>query len=674
MRKLYALLAGLCLVLTSLPASAQQTINDVANFSFTIDAPGNHAVFTNTSTIGSEPGIRKAFWSFGDGSHQWTLPLADTAHHYANAGTYEVCLKIYRYRNSSNDSVLSAHICKKVTIESICRANFEYRDSLVSTNPFKQIVRFWAISFHNAHKPVIQLCWNFGDGTDTCITPTTNTNLLTIQHTYYQPGPFNVCVKIKYSDGCVAEKCKPILSHSAPPDSCGADFERLPLTISNNPLHVVYKALPWHNNNKKPKTICWNFGDGRDTCVNYPNTFNGAYTVAHTYREPGHYEACVKILYYEGCEARKCKVIQIGRPDSCAANFERIPVATASTPFSVAFRALLWHNNNKKPKTICWKFGDGRDTCIQYGIDYTGPYVAGHRYEHPGQYEVCVKMLYYGGCEAKKCKVITVIGERCEVNIHEITPSITSLVRGFYAAVAAVPPSPPVRICWNFGDGTDTCITAAASNPPDLLIRHSYPGPGVYRVCVKVLFANGCSAYDCNEIVIRSNNNLCGGFMTDSMTAPRTFKFNGFAIHNPNDQVISYRWSFGDGSAALGREVSHTYTTAGDFEVCLFIKTVLGCETRICKKVRVPGNNQPALVLVPNPVSNILHALFLSTHTEMVTIKLLNANGIVIRSVTRNAVVGANNWEFEVSTLSAGVYSLVVQSPNQLASALFIKL
>ena len=195
----------------------------------------------------------------------------------------------------------------------------------------------------------------------------------------------------------------------------------------------------------------------------------------------------------------------------------------------------------------------------------------------------------------------------------------------------------------------------------------------MYRACVRVLFANGCRADDCKEVVIRGNNNICGGYMTDSLIAPRTYKFKGFSIHSPNDQVTSYRWSFGDGTIALGREVTHTYNTAGDFEVCLTIKTALGCETRICRKVRVPGNNQPALQLSPNPAVNVLHALFLSTHTEMVTIKLINSNGVVIRTVTRNAVVGPNNWDFDVSALLPGMYSLVVQSPNQLASALFLR-
>jgi len=128
--------------------------------------------------------------------------------------------------------------------------------------------------------------------------------------------------------------------------------------------------------------------------------------------------------------------------------------------------------------------------------------------------------------------------------------------------------------------------------------------------------------------------------MIDSLTGPRTFKFKGFSIHNPNDQPVGYRWTFGDGSAAPGQEVIHIYNEGGTYEVCLYIKTLLGCETRICKTVHVPGNNQPALQLSPNPVINVLHVQFFSTHAETVNIKIVNAAGIVVRNYTRNVVVG----------------------------------
>jgi hypothetical protein len=214
---------------------------------------------------------------------------------------------------------------------------------------------------------------------------------------------------------------------------------------------------------------------------------------------------------------------------------------------------------------------------------------------------------------------------------------------------------------------------ATSSAPPPLVIRHTYPGPGVYRTCVKVLFDGGCIADDCEEVVIRSTSHLCGGYMTDSLIAPRTFKFKAFAIHNPNDPVVSYRWNFGDGSSAIGQEVTHTYNVAGEYRVCLTILTQSGCETRICNTVKVPGPNQPVLQLTPNPAVNILHALFLSTHAEYVNIKIVNSNGVIVRTYTRYANVGANNWDFDVSTLLPGTYLFTLQSPNQLASAIFLK-
>ena len=863
MRKLYALLAGLVCTLLAATGFARPVTPDAANFTVAIQHETKNVIFTNTSVLGNEPGIRRAFWTFGDGSSVWTGPLEGTQHHYLHPGTYNVCLKIYRYRSGTSTPVLSAEICKTIVINTVCKADFRKLPFSVA-NPLR--TEFKALPWHNDEKRPVRICWNFGDGNDTCINYTNATPAsYNVTHTYQHPGIFEVCVRITYAGGCESTKCKPVrigrpdscsadferipsssaspldaafralpwnnnnlrpqricwtfgdgsdtcinypatynggytVSHRynqpgnyevcvrisyhggcesrkckliriLPPDSCSANFEKLPLSAVNNPLLITYKALPWHNNNKKPVRICWNFGDGSDTCINYPSGYTGQYLVRHQYHVPAEYEVCVRILYAGGCESRKCKNILAGRPDSCSADFERIPVSSnnpleagfralpwhnnnkkpvricwnfgdgndtcinypsgyagpytafhryadpglyevcvrilyaggcesrkcrniqigqpdscsadferlpvpPATPLTVGFRALPWHSNNKKPVRICWNFGDGSDTCITYSNTYTGPYGVVHHYQQPGQYEVCVRILYAGGCESRKCRMIAVPPPpvSCSVRLFEIIPSVTSLVRGFLAVPHAEPARRPERICWFFGDGEDTCMMIDPQQPlPDFVIRHTYPGPGVYRACVRVRFAGGCVAEDCREVVIRSASNVCGGFMIDSLIAPRTYQFKGFSIHVPNDEVISYRWTFGDGSVAVGREVTHTYAHGGDYEACLYITTRLGCETRVCKTVRVPGNNQPQLVLTPNPVVNVLHAAFFSTHSEPVNIRILNNNGTLVRSYTRTATVGPNNWDFDVSTLLPGLYSCVVQSPNQLASAIFIK-
>src|SRR4029078_10405233 len=92
------------------------------------------------------------------------------------------------------------------------------------------------------------------------------------------------------------------------PDRCEADFERIPSSTAS-PLRAYFRALPQHTNNRKPQKICWNFGDGNDTCINYPEAFTGQYVVAHNYAHPGLYEVCIKINYYGGCEARRCKQV-----------------------------------------------------------------------------------------------------------------------------------------------------------------------------------------------------------------------------------------------------------------------------------------------------------------------------------------------------------------------------
>ena len=479
MRKLYALLAGFVISLVSIStANAREVTPDVANFTFTIDAPNNNVFFTNTSTIGSEPGYRRAFWVFGDGTGQMTGPLENTQHHYQVAGTYNVCLKIYRFRTNIGDSVLSTQICKTVVIQTVCNAEFVTLN--VAANPLLKY--FVAQPSHNQNKKPVQVCWHFGDGRDTCITyPTNYTGVYGVSHLYAHPGNYNVCVNILYDGGCQAQKCHPVQVGN--PDTCTADFERI--QVAGNPLLNYFKALPQHNNNRKPSRVCWIFGDGRDTCINYTETYTGQYVVSHTYLHPGLYQVCVNIRYYGGCEASKCKPIQVGeRPDSCRADFEKLP-ATVNNPLRAYFRALPWHNNNKKPQKICWRFGDGRDTCINYTNAYTGQYVVAHNYLHSGLYEVCVNILYFGGCEARKCKNIQV-GERpdsCRADFERI-PTTANPLRAYFRALPWHNNNKkPQKICWRFGDGRDTCINYTNTYTGQYVVVHNYQHNGLYEVC-----------------------------------------------------------------------------------------------------------------------------------------------------------------------------------------------
>ena len=672
MRKIYLLLA--C-VFASFVLKAQT--GNTVNFNFLPDPLTNNVVFTNTSVLQGD-GVKKAFWYFGDGSMAITGPLAGITHHYNTAGAYQVCLKVWKYSNTSNDSLLLGSECKSVTLQQHCTAGFQWADS-VTTNPLLHHVGFFGFGNSNSNKPIREVCWNFGDGTDTCIVATLGAvPPLNIRHKYTQNGTYNVCIRIKYDGGCVAEKCNTVvLSGPTLADSCAANFTIAPVS-SVTSLARKFIAQPWHNKNKKPVRICWEFGDGKDTCIQYPTSYTGDYFVEHRYLQPGQYNVCVIIKYDGGCEKRKCNLVNVPpvtlMPDSCKADFTIHPIT--ATPLGRKFTAMPWHNRNKKPVRICWTFGDGKDTCIQYPTNYTGDYWVEHKYTQPGQYEVCVNIKYDGGCEKRTCRMVEIAipQDVCSFDLTEIPVTAASLERKFY--VGLMPNRRAEKICWSFGDGTDTCVILSNPvNPQQLIITHHYAAPGNYTVCAKVYYAGGCVVQKCKQVVINiPHSNICGGYVTDSAISANTIRFKGTGIQNPNDFVTSYSWSFGDGTTGTGQLVNHTYPGPGRYNVCLVIRTNSGCETKICKGVAIAGNAQPQLVLTPNPVTTVLNATFLSLLQQTITVKIYNASGIMVRSYVRNANVGTNTWVFtDVGTLPTGVYSVIVQSPNQFATAIFFK-
>jgi hypothetical protein len=675
MRKFYSLSAALILALLCLQTNARTTEDSCrADFervpSTTISLLT--AGFRALPWINADKKPEQICWSFGDNHDtciKYDPALSNNyfvSHTYEHTGIYNVCVRIL-YQGGC-----LAYKCKLVEIgdnPDSCRANFETVASTANSLGKYFIAQPW----HNHNKKPVLICWNFGDNHDTCIQyATTYTGSYAAFHSYSHTGSYNVCVKIRYDGGCESSYCHAVQVGELS-DSCKASFETISSTA--NSLGKYFVAQPWHNHNKKPVLVCWNFGDNHDTCIQYSTNYTDRYAAFHSYLHSGNYNVCVKIRYDGGCESYYCNTVSVGESDSCRADFERITVSAANDAFRVYYRALPWNNHEKKPARICWNFGDGKDTCISYPENYAGGYAVGHHYEHSGIYEVCVRINYYGGCEAKKCKLVNIFlynRDTCRVHLYEIVPSVTSLTRGFYFASSS--DNRPAHICWSFGDGTDTCITVGpdATEIPRT-IRHTYPAPGVYRACVKVLFVNGCSASDCDEVVIRSFTDLCGGYYTDSLINPHTYSFKGFSIHKPDDAVIGYRWTFGDGSSGTGEKITHSYNEPGVYRVCLLINTEKGCETRICNDVRIAGETQSRLQLSPNPVLNVLHVLFYSTHNETVTIKIFNSNGVVVKSYTRAAVVGLNTWDFDEGSLLPGVYSLSVQSANQFAAGIFFK-
>jgi PKD repeat protein len=121
---------------------------------------------------------------------------------------------------------------------------------------------------------------------------------------------------------------------------------------------------------------------------------------------------------------------------------------------------------------------------------------------------------------------------------------------------------------------------------------------------------------------------------------------------------LSYEWSWGDGNASTGVNVSHTYDTAGYYNICLTIVDASGCTDTYCDNstyiykamdmvtVNVVGElpngvNEhrlsQTLSFYPNPTSGRIQIDFGSVK-ESITINAYNVLGELIQTETRNAV------------------------------------
>src|SRR5678816_411655 len=107
-------------------------------------------------------------------------------------------------------------------------------------------------------------------------------------HHYATNGTHTACLRIyKYftntHDSVITgEACRSFTLSATNSDSCRAQFTDTTRTSATSPLGKLFMAQPWHNSNKKPEKICWNFGDGRDTCISYNPLVANEYGVYHS--------------------------------------------------------------------------------------------------------------------------------------------------------------------------------------------------------------------------------------------------------------------------------------------------------------------------------------------------------------------------------------------------------
>lgn len=208
--------------------------------------------------------------------------------------------------------------------------------------------------------------------------------------------------------------------------------------------------------------------------------------------------------------------------------------------------------------TWTWNFGDGSAPVT--GTNDT----IQHTYNNPGNYTVSLIKCDPASCNG--CDTATLqLRIRTDEAVFNMTatrlPPCESLTYEF--DLVSTPPKPyqSNSFSLNFGDGTG----AVTVGPSDFPYTHAYAADGIYNATLTLVDTNYCNAPDVDTITLRVAANVRASFVVpDSSCVPATLEFN-----NTTSGGESFTWDFGDGTTSTDIYPTHTYYTAGDYDVTL---------------------------------------------------------------------------------------------------------
>lgn len=158
----------------------------------------------------------------------------------------------------------------------------------------------------------------------------------------------------------------------------------------------------------------------------------------------------------------------------------------------------------------------------------------------------CVTVTDANGCSSSSCQTITIASANCYAqftySVSGNTISVTNQSSGAGLAMS---------YNWYLSNGT----TSTAANP-----TFSVNGGGTYNLMLIIQTAN-CT--DSTSLNITVASAPCSVTISQTSTAWNTYQFAA----NTSSTGMNFNWNFGDGSNSSLQNPSHTYATAGTYNV-----------------------------------------------------------------------------------------------------------
>lgn len=377
--------------------------------------------------------------------------------------------------------------------------------------------------------PITSYSWNFGNGE--------TSNQQNVTYTYPSPGTYTVTLAIQAGNGQADAEVKPAYITVNPKPA--------PLfTVSGNGCTVPFGVTFTNTTTHVPgMTYAWNFGNGQTSTLQNPAVVT--YTVAGTYTV-----TLVATNANTGCTGTYTHSINVS-------NFAA--AITGPATVCVGQPITLLDNSTIGANSWSWDAASAGTSSVQ------NPTFV---FNTPGTYSVTLTSLNtVSGCSGNATHQLTVLPRPVPTFTATPTTGCSPLSVNFTNTSGA-----GNSFKWVFGDGT----TFTGTTPP----AHLYTGNGTYDVKLIMEGTNGCKdSINIPALIKLSNPEAFFAATPLSGCTPLEVQFTDTS-RTPNsttNPIISWNWTFGDGTTFSGQNPPvHTYTP-GKYDVRLIIVAQGGC-------------------------------------------------------------------------------------------------
>jgi len=268
-------------------------------------------------------------------------------------------------------------------------------------------------------------------------------------------------------------------------------------------------------------------------------------------------------------------------------------VLEGQPPLSVRFDGTSSNDEDGIVSSYYWSFGEGLPSQAMRPT---------YEYALPGEYSVVLTVTDHDGASSSATVIVKVSNPNAApVAVFTSVPSavVPQEAARFDASGSLDGDGWITSYQWDFGDGS---VAEGVS------VDHQFSAPGTYPVVLRVIDNDGAvNALQSEMLVIDTNQAPQPQIALSSMALDPgdSLVCHAEGSFDPDGEIVSFEWDFGDGSRSEGTPATHVYSTAGIYRVTLTATDDLGARQSTALTITVGTTTAPP-VSDPAPSDSIL--------------------------------------------------------------------